>query len=233
MVIAFAAASTGTMPPKWSIDVDLPGTLEIGTKGILVTLEASAPPQVVFGRGDNWGPLDGEGGSAPWTGRGAFFIPSGVTRAHGRIEGAATSGGLCLPTPVPSGEFLRVVESREVATWSVGALSAPGQAVVDTRDVMFHVVVEATRRPEVSVVLLAPDPGKKVSGLSLGGERSARGWVFHAGVVKTGVTADKWPWPVEVRYAVSAVMYGFCDAPGECKRPEGETLRIQAVEPDP
>ncbi|MFO0612202.1 MAG: hypothetical protein U0414_06430 [Polyangiaceae bacterium] len=132
-----AVASVATEQARWELDAVLPAvTTGSGGKGLLVTIEASAPAHVHVG--DEAIPPWNRAVGDAWTGTGQYLLDPG--QVLGAVGLAGTCGG-CANCSPPQGTFVRVVSTDEVFVWRLESTS-PGTT-------SNRAVVEATSTPEV------------------------------------------------------------------------------------
>jgi hypothetical protein len=115
-VVVAALASIASPRPTWVLDAvwpgDAPHSTPAGTKGLLLTITATATPTVecaIAGSDYQLEPLPG--------GTGRYLCPPGGTIRLVKLTGNA-AGGCCKPDP-PGDQAIRIDRVEVVETWSV------------------------------------------------------------------------------------------------------------------
>jgi hypothetical protein len=172
--------------------------------------------------------------TTPWAGQGTYYLPPGFGAPHVSIAGGTCSsgGGLCSACVPPTTAYVRIVKVSAVAPWSLSATSGELTARVDPSGApaVFVVQVEASRRVELEAAKIGGD----VEALRPSVSRdpgSTDGFLVQQFTV-TWFPKDRNPAaPVEVRWVPRATIYGYCPGEGECRAPEGQSVKIVGVTP--
>ena len=161
LIAAGALASIATSPPRWHLSATAPAgmpTEATGSDGLLVTIEASAPPEVLCKVGMSPERIDREP-VKPGTGL-QYMCPPGSTLDDVTITGRGNAGCSKEPPKAPGDQFLRITKTERVPTWR--------ETTEDTFEVgdMLSIRVESPRHPFVEVI----DAGGAATRLSGFGE---------------------------------------------------------------
>jgi hypothetical protein len=235
VVVVAALASIATSPARWYLEAKVPPGTPSGPKGTLVTVEASHEPSV-SGRSGEQGYLEAHRDDAsPWSKSGAYYLRPGVELSSVSISGrdCGGGGGMCSACEPPAGSFVRIVSVEQVAPWSLSATGAEQSALPASSMVRsFTVEVDASRPVDLEAVATNGDVARVASSVSreAGGDgaRSQRFSVmwYAKGDTKPG---DTQAGAVAVRWTPRATVHGYCKGTGECRAPEGESVRIVSV----
>jgi hypothetical protein len=230
VVVAAALACIATSPAPWYVEAKLPtlpGTSGLGTH---LVVEASHEPTVTAKRvvGDHvFNAHRYEEG--PWSRRGSYYLPPGVSPTGVTIEGfdcSSGNSGLCSTCQPPVGAFVRIAKAEAVPLWSLSATSDEQITRVATAggSASFTVAVGASRAVDLAVVITSG--AALSSSVWPGGKRDPFSWQTF-GV--TWSAEEKDSGPIDVHWTARATIYGPCQGVSECRAPENESVKILEV----
>lgn len=225
LVIA-ALASIATSRPRWHLEPVRPAgaptaTPQGGTRGLAVTVEASAEPSVgcnLPGLGyRELRPLTPSAGSASSSTQTQYLCPPGGSLDRIIISGHNGGNGCKEPQPPPD-QFVRITKLEAVETWSVSAeasFTIPPPVEDPTYSVV-KVVVQSSQQPFLETSI-EPGPGSTAFGTPsvLGG-----GGAQYEIVIPLNPNTKQHEGRVHLR----ATIYGACTP--TCTPPAADALTI-------
>lgn len=226
-----AIAAIATSQPSWTIEAPLPAAPP-GAKALLVTVEASAPPQVIMKQPGKVLPVTPEppfqASGAPWPGRAEYLIPPGFALQQVSLSDKCVSGGgLCSKCEQPPGAFVRVTSLIAVEPWEITAASPSNHVTLNaaTPRAEYLITVKASRRPEVEVI---PTPSMPNLGayVTHNGVTPPEEWRYRLHVYPTeSLRAD-----ATLHFHLKATVRGYC-ASTPCPAPDGEAVSFVSIAP--